>query len=112
VQFLVQFLVRLLKTILKTTILYMNRLFLLAAVITVLFFLMKWVEIYYLDKSEEPKPVKNLVRDSLIVFISSLTGGYGYFYLHGTVAEFFDVITETKSLNPAATQIFTDDPAF
>ena len=64
----------------------------------------------YLDK--EFKPLKFLVRDGLIVFVSTISAAYLYFYTNSSIHNFFNVITENKALQPEMTQIFTDTPTF
>lgn len=62
--------------------------------------------------SDEVTPLKNVVRDSFLVLMSSLSGAYLYFHFQTTIREFFNVVTETKVLNSQATQVFTDNPSF
>jgi hypothetical protein len=91
----------------------MDKSFLLAFIITVLFGLSKFVEWRFLtDDEDEPKPLKETVRDLLIVLVSSVTGSFIYFHFQQNLMDFFNVVTETKVLNAATTQIFTDVPAF
>jgi hypothetical protein len=88
----------------------MENVVLLAIAATILFLVIKFVEMKYLDK--EFKPMKVVVRDGLIVFISTIVSAYGYFYMNTSITDFFNVITETKTLDAEATQIFTDSPGF
>ena len=88
----------------------MEKLFVLALLITILFCITKFAEMRYLN--QEMKPLKDLVRDALVVFVCAMTGGFGFFYLQDSMSDFFNVVTETKVLNSASTQIFTDVPAF
>jgi len=88
----------------------MEQTFIIAIIITLLFCVSKFVETRFLNT--ETKPLKDVVRDALVVLVASVTGSYLYFAFHGYISDFFNVITETKVLNPAATQIFTDAPAF
>ena len=71
---------------------------------------MKFLEAKYLDK--EWKPLKYFVRDAIIVFISTAVGGFIFFQNNNAISELFNVVTETKILNTANTQIFTDAPGF
>ena len=82
----------------------------LAGLITLLFCICKILEMKYIDK--EWKPIKHLVRDSLIVFITSFLGVFIYLRGQGTVTDFVNVITENKSLDLKGTQVFTGDPEF
>jgi len=72
--------------------------------------LVKIIEMKYLEK--EFKPLKYIVRDAFIVFVSALGGSYGFFYFKSSIANFFNVVTENKTMNMEATQIFTDIPGF
>jgi hypothetical protein len=64
----------------------------------------------YLDK--ESKPLKVVVRDAIVVFVCSLISTITFFNLEGYINDFFNIVTETKTLNANTTQIFTDVPAF
>jgi hypothetical protein len=88
----------------------MENLFLFAIFTTILFVLFKLVEMKYLEK--EFKPLKYIVRDAVIVFTSSLGAAYGFFYTKGSINDFFNIVTENKTLNMEAAQIFTDTPGF
>lgn len=88
----------------------MENLFLIAMFTTLLFFAIKLLEMKYLEK--EMKPIKFIVRDGLIVFVSTMLASYGYNYSNGSVTDFFNIITENKVMNADATQIFTDSPGF
>jgi len=92
----------------------MQNVFIVSIGITVLFGIMKFLEMRFLDNDEagEIKPLKFVIRDALLVFVSSMTATYIYFHMDGAISEFFNVITETKVLNPNTTQIFTDVPTF
>ena len=56
--------------------------------------------------------MKDIVRDCLLVLLSAVSGSYVYFYFQSTISDFFNVVTETKVLSNAATQVFTDNPTF
>ena len=88
----------------------MENLFLFAVFTTILFILIKLVEMKYLDK--EMKPLKVIVRDAVIVFASAFIAAYGFFFMKGSFSDFLNIVTENKTLNMEATQIFTDVPAF
>ena len=89
----------------------MNPVFLVAFLITGLFILAKFIEYKYFP-TEDKKPLKETVRDTLIVLACALGGSYGYFQFQDTIGDFFNVVTEAKVLNAASTQIFTDKPNF
>jgi len=77
----------------------MDNIFVIAAIISIIFFLAKFVEMRFVDK--ESKPLKLLVRDSLLVYFSVIVG---YFILE----QIKPVIQ-----NGGETQVvFTDNPEF
>jgi hypothetical protein len=88
----------------------MEEVFIITTIITVSFCLSKFIEHKYF--SEDVKPLKDVVRDCLLVLMSSVTGSYVYFYFQTSIRDFFNVVTETKVLNNATTQVFTDNPTF
>lgn len=88
----------------------MENLYLIAMFTTLLFLAMKILEMKYLDK--EMKPMKFIVRDGLIVFVSTVLASYGLEFSNNSITDFFNVITENKVMNADATQIFTDSPGF
>jgi hypothetical protein len=88
----------------------MEEVFVVATIITLSFCLSKFIETKYF--TEETKPLKDTVRDCLLVMMCSISGSYLYFHLQSTIRDFFNIVTETKVLNNASTQVFTDTPAF
>jgi flagellar biosynthesis regulator FlbT len=90
----------------------MDPMFIVAFFITLLFALVKFGEYKFLQKEQEKTPLKDIVRDLLIVLVSSLAGSYIYFNFQDSINEFFNVVTDSKVLNNAATQVFTDKPTF
>jgi len=88
----------------------MEKIFLMAIFATALFCFAKFVEMKYLE--EEVKPLKLLVRDSAIVFAGALLSGYMFLSMDSSMTDFFNVITENKTVEPETTQIFTDAPGF
>tara|TARA_Y100000361_G_scaffold51681_1_gene45206 strand:- start:61 stop:327 length:267 start_codon:yes stop_codon:yes gene_type:complete len=88
----------------------MERALILAFLITLLFFVSKIIEMKYISK--EWKPLKIVIRDSVIVFISGFISIVLFFMSNGDVTDFFNVITENKTLKPSATEVFTGEPGF
>jgi hypothetical protein len=88
----------------------MEKEFILAALVTFLFSLLKFIEMKYIDK--EMKPMKLFIRDAIIVFISTLLSCYVFFSYDSYITDFFNVVTDSKIINPANTQVFTDVPGF
>jgi len=81
----------------------MKHIFLNAAVVSVLYFVLKFIEIQFIEKEEIR--IKLVVRDTLIVFFSVIAGHY----LLEQLTPMIYGIPETKMVNP---QVFTDNPSF
>lgn len=79
----------------------MNNIFLIAGIISVIFFIAKFLEMRYINN--EPKPLKFLIRDSLLVYVSVVIGSFILEQLKPVINDI--VIPET----PLA---FTDNPPF
>jgi multisubunit Na+/H+ antiporter MnhB subunit len=88
----------------------MEKMLMIAIITTFLFCLVKLLQMKFIEK--EMRPLKDLVRDALMVFIASFTGYYLYFKMDGSVSDFFHAVTETNVINPMNTEIFTDKPDF
>ena len=88
----------------------MEKVFVIAILTVALFCLAKIVEIKYLN--QESKPLKFLVRDSIIVFGCTLVSAYIFIYMNSSITDFFNVVTESKVLKADTTQIFTGVPEF
>lgn len=79
----------------------MDNTFLVAGIISVIFFIVKFLEMKYVDK--EPKPLKILIRDSLLVYFSVISGCF-------ILEQLNPVINDIElSSTPLA---FTDNPPF
>lgn len=89
---------------------YMEQLFIFAIFTTIVFVILKMIEMKYLEK--EMKPLKYVFRDAVIAFSSAFVAAAFTFYIKGTFSDFLNVVTENKVLQPEATQIFTDAPGF
>lgn len=99
-----------------------TNIFIIPVVTSILFFVSKFVEMRFIEK--EDKPLKVIFRDTLIVFIASLTATYILFNFSGFIEEFMNVVTDSKmnsgsmfGVNGAGegvtnTEIFTDKPNF
>ena len=88
----------------------MDQMIIISVIITAIYFTAKLLEIRYLEKKS--KPLKDTVRDTIIIFCCSLLGSFIYFNCNTSFSEFFNIVTETKTLNPDTTMIFTDSPGF
>ena len=79
----------------------MDNIFLIAGIISVIFFIVKFLEMRYID--DEPKPLKILVRDSLLVYVSVVTGNFILEQLNPVIND---------SVMPTEPLAFTDNPPF
>lgn len=88
----------------------MERELLISFLIAVFFFILRIVEMKYIDK--QWIPLKYVVRDIFIVFAAALLGSSLFFYAQTGILEFFSVVTDNVEVAPIASQIFTDEPGF
>ena len=58
------------------------------------------------------KPLKELMRDTLIVLMCSAISCFFYFSFSENITGLINVVTDNKVVTPATTQIFTDEPGF
>jgi hypothetical protein len=77
--------------------------FVVSGIISVVFLIAKFIEMRFIDK--ESKPLKLLIRDSLLVFVSVLFGLFIIDQLKPVIQEGGEAIIS----NPA---VFTDNPGF
>jgi hypothetical protein len=80
----------------------MDNIFLIAGIISFIFFIAKLLEMRYVDK--ESKPLKLLIRDSLIVYMCVV---FGDFIVDQVSSNTTDIISTQK-----VAAVFTDDPTF
>tara|TARA_B100001175_G_C18924901_1_gene364171 strand:- start:199 stop:471 length:273 start_codon:yes stop_codon:yes gene_type:complete len=90
----------------------MDPMLVVTVLIVIVFALVKFMEYKFLEKEDEKTPLKDIVRELIIVAICSLGGSFIYFHFQGTINEFFNVVTEAKVLSQANTAVFTDKPNF
>ena len=88
----------------------MEKVFMMAIIITILFLGSKVLEMKYIDK--EWKPMKFVVRDGITVFACAALGSFLYLHLDGSVVDFLNVVTKNKTFDMSQTQVFTDEPGF
>ena len=88
----------------------MEKIIIFALLSSILFCLLKFLEMKYLEK--EFKPLKVIIRDALIVFVSSFVSGYVILESGLYIIEFFNIVTENKDLKFSEAKIFTDSPGF
>jgi hypothetical protein len=79
----------------------MENIFLVAGIISVIYFIAKFLEMRYIDK--EPLPLKFLVRDTLLVYVSVVCGSF-------IIDQLKPVINDVEI--PSAPLAFTDNPSF
>lgn len=89
----------------------MEKILLIATLLTIFYCLAKFIELKFIEK--RMKPLKYLVRDAIIVFASGFAAAYIGFNINGNLSDFLNVMTETKTGPVAgAVEIFTDLPGF
>jgi hypothetical protein len=81
----------------------MKNIFVVAAIISVIFFIIKFIEMRFVDK--ESKPLKFLIRDSLLVYFSVIAGNFVIEQLKPVLQEGGESIVT----NPI---VFTGNPEF
>ncbi len=79
----------------------MDNIFVTAAIISVIFIIAKFIEMRFVDK--EPKPLKLLIRDALLVYISVIMG-------HFILGQLRPMIQEGGAISTP--QVFTGNPEF
>ena len=80
----------------------MDNIFVIAGIIAVIFFIVKFLEMRFVDK--ESKPLKFLVRDTLVVYVSVVAGNFIYEQVTPALEQ-----TVATTISPIA---FTDNPPF
>jgi hypothetical protein len=88
----------------------MEKVFIISICITALFCAVKFAEMKFIDK--EMKPIKFLLRDAIVVMATSAIVTYAVLNMNSTITDFFNVVTESKTIDPVTTQVFTDAPGF
>jgi hypothetical protein len=79
----------------------MENIFLIAGLISIIFFIIKFIEMRFIEK--ESKPLKYLIRDTLLTYFSVIIG---YF-----IIEQIKPLTE-EIMNNKQTVVFTGNPNF
>jgi hypothetical protein len=80
----------------------MENIFVIAAIISVIFLIAKFIEMRYIEK--ESKPLKILIRDALVVYFSVIVG---YF-----IIEQLKTTMQNGGDSKQTTPVFTDNPDF
>ena len=81
----------------------MDNIFIIAAVMSIIFLIVKFIEMRYIEK--DSKPLKLLIRDALLVYFSVVSG---YFILQ----QLKPMMNDGDKLNGGITPAFTDNPGF
>ena len=85
--------------------------FVIPIAVAVFFFLAKVIEMKYIDR--QPKPLKNMVRDAIIVFLVTLVVVFLYSNYSYLIHNMFHIVTDNKSIPfIGQPEIFTDKPEF
>ena len=88
----------------------MEKALIIATIVMFIFSAMKVLEMKYITK--QWTPLKYVIRDAVMVFAASFVGLFIFLQGNGTITELMDVVTDSKTLNLNATQVFTDEPGF
>jgi hypothetical protein len=81
----------------------MGNIFIDAAIISFVFFIVKFIEMRFVDK--ESKPLKLLVRDSLLVYFSIICGNF-------IIEQLKPIIQDGGENVIVSPNVFTDNPGF
>lgn len=79
----------------------MDNIFIVGAVISVVFFIVKFIEMRFIEK--ENKPLKYLTRDSLLVYFSTLSS-------HFIITQLTSGLEKLEG--GGSTPVFIDNPSF
>ena len=88
----------------------MEKALFLSVVVVVIFGVLKFLEMKYLDK--HLKPLRDVVRDLVMVFLSAFLCSMGLLQYQDKVDDFLSVITNTNTMKAEHTQVFTGIPDF
>lgn len=88
----------------------MEKLFIISILISIVYAIVTIIEGKFVQK--KLKPTKEIIREGFFVFISSIVSLFLFFKMSGTLTEFFNIITDTKTDTVKATEVFTGEPGF
>ena len=83
-----------------------------AFIASLVFTVFKFVEMKFLVKKNEIRPLKYFVRDLFIVFASAFAAGFIVFQSGGKLTEFVNTVTDAKVIIDGPAPVFTDAPGF
>jgi hypothetical protein len=81
----------------------MDNIFIISGIISIIFFIAKFIEMRFIDK--ENKPLKFLIRDSLLVYFSVVSGNF-------IIDQLKPVIREGGASAVVNPTVFVDNPGF
>ena len=81
----------------------MDNIFIVAAIISVIFMISKFIEMRFVEK--ESKPLKELIRDAILVYFSVVFGNF-------VIGQINPILSGGGSTKSAVTPVFTDNPGF
>jgi hypothetical protein len=81
----------------------MDNIFFIAAIISIVFFIAKFIEMRFVEK--ESKPLKFLIRDALLVYFSVVFGNF-------VIGQINPILSSGGSNKSVVTPVFTDNPGF
>ncbi len=80
-----------------------NNLFIVGVITGVIYFIIKFLEMRFIE-TESQKPMKVLIRDTIVVCISSIIGVY--------IISQFKILTKNDVSVGSAPAVFVDTPGF
>ena len=89
---------------------FVSQAFIISILISIVYAIVTVVEGKFIQK--KLKPTKEIIREGFFVFISSIVSLFLFFKMSGTLTEFFNIITDTKTDTVKATEVFTGEPGF
>lgn len=81
----------------------MDNIFIIATVVSIIYLILKFIEMRFVDS--ESKPLKLLVRDTLLVYFSVICG----YFIMEQLKPVLEIAGESVSTTP---QVFTGNPEF
>ena len=88
----------------------MEKVVFFSLVVSVLFLIFKFLEMKYIDHAY--KPAREIIRDLLMVGVSSFLGAFILLRNGNSVSKLMDVITDKKISPLDGASVFTDNPNF
>ena len=79
----------------------MTSIFMIAAIISITFLVVKFLEMRYIEK--ESKPLKFLIRDTILVYFSVIIANFVMDQINPII---------TSGVGKKTTPVFTDNPSF